>query len=463
MIPKPENITPLETWKKVYFLGAGGIGMSALARYLLSRGIQVSGYDRTPTQLTDELIAGGIDIHFSEDVEKIPADLDLVVFTPAISQDNHEFMFLKNSTVPMIKRAVLLGLVTQNKKLLVAAGTHGKTSASGMMAHIISLNPRGCNAILGGIAKNINSNLILAPDSDFFVTEADEFDRSFLQLDPDIAIITSIDADHLDIYQNHEQLREAFTQFAARIKPNGMLIIRQDVELDLQLKPSVKKFTYSIYEEADFQAYDIKTDATGSYFSVYTPFGRIENFRLGVPGLMNIENALAATAATILARVSPLIIAKGLESFQGVRRRFDYRIVSEKLVFIDDYAHHPRELDACISSVRNLYPGRKITGVFQPHLYTRTRDFADDFARSLEALDQVILLDIYPAREVAIEGVDSQMLLQKINHTDKYLSTREALIPFLMNQNPDVLLTLGAGDIDKLVEPIENTLKSSII
>lgn len=463
MIAKPENIKPLETWKKVYFLGAGGIGMSALARYLLGLNIEVSGYDRTPTKLTDELISEGIDIHFDEDVEKIPQDINLVVFTPAIPENNKEFISLKNSAVPMIKRAELLGLITRDKKLMVASGTHGKTSVSSMLAHVMHKSSMRCNAILGGIAKNISSNLILEPDSDFFVTEADEFDRSFLQLNPDIAIITSVDADHLDVYQNYGQLREAFTQFTGRIKPNGKLIIRKDVGLNLQLKPGVEKFSYSIREDADFQACNIKTDQTGSTFSLRTPFFEMENVRLGIPGLMNVENAVAATAAALLAGAEATAIAAGLSSFTGVRRRFDYRIITDKLVFIDDYAHHPQELDACIGSVKNLYPGRKICGIFQPHLFSRTRDFADEFARSLEALDQVILLPIYPAREVAIAGVNSQMLFQKINHPDKHLCTSEALIPFLRNQNLDVVLTLGAGDIDKLVEPIENLLKTNIL
>lgn len=457
-----ENMMPLESWKKVYFLGIGGIGMSALARFLKAKGIAVSGYDRSASQLTEELIAEGIPVHFEEKPDQLPADMDLAVYTPAISKDNRELNRILEGSTPLIKRSELLGLITQHTRLIAVAGTHGKTSVSSLLAHIMNQAPDQSNAILGGISKNIQSNLILAPETDLFITEADEFDRSFLQLMPWIAVITSTDADHLDVYGNHGTLKKTFAEFTSKIKKGGKLLIKSGIDLKMDVDETVAKYTYSIYEPADFQAINIKLRGQKYHFDLITPFGDIEGLHLGIPGIMNLENAVAASAAAILAGVRKRSINAGLSSFQGVKRRFDHRIVHDDLVYIDDYAHHPKEIEACIDSVRKIYPGRKITGVFQPHLYTRTRDFAEAFAESLRELDRVILLEIYPARELPIEGVTSAMLLNKLNHPDKMLCTKQDLVQNLLKIKPQLLLTLGAGDIDRLVEPIEIAFKNML-
>lgn len=456
---KPKHMAPMETWKKVYFLGIGGIGMSALARLLKARGIDVSGYDRTTSKLTSELIAEGIEVHFEEKPESIPQNLDLAVYTPAVTKENKELISLINSDVPVIKRAELLGLITKNKRLVAVAGTHGKTSISCLLAHIMNQSSDSCNAILGGISKNYQSNLLLAPETDLFVTEADEFDRSFLQLNPWIALITSTDADHLDIYGSHKKLKEAFTRFTKNIRNGGKLLVKKGIELKADADNTVAVYSYSIEEKADFMAVNIRLREMLYHFDLKTPFGDIKGLNSGIPGIMNLENAVAASAAAILAGVRKRSINAGLSSFQGVKRRFEHRMVHDSLIFIDDYAHHPREISACIDSVRKIYPGKEITGVFQPHLYSRTRDFADDFAQSLKALDRIILLEIYPAREHPVEGINSSMLLAKIDHTNKELCSKENLTARLLAIKPQILLTLGAGDIDRLVEPIENAFK----
>lgn len=453
---------PAMPWKKVYFLGIGGIGMSALARYLKSSGIEVSGYDRTSSKLTDELAAEGIPVHFAEKADLDLTAIDLVVYTPAIPKDNKEFIILSDSGVPMIKRSELLGMITRDKKLIAVAGTHGKTSVSCLLATIMNQLPDRSNAILGGISKNYSSNLIFAPAIDLFITEADEFDRSFLQLNPWIAVITSTDADHLDIYGDLENMKMAFASFTSRIRKGGKLLVKMGTDLKSDAHETVARYSYSIYEQADFQAVNIKLRNQLYHFDLVTPFGEIEGLQLGIPGMMNLENAVAASAAAILAGVRKRSISAGLSSFKGVRRRFDTRISNSNLVYIDDYAHHPTEISACIDSVRKIYPGKKITGVFQPHLYTRTRDFAAEFAESLQALDTIILLDIYPARELPLEGIDSGMLLNLINHPDKQLCSKTALVDHLIAIQPQVLLTLGAGDIDRLVEPIEKAFKKDI-
>lgn len=450
-----KNITPVESWKEVYFLGIGGIGMSALARFLKAKGVKVSGYDRTATKLTDELQLEGIPVHFEEKPNEIPDGIDLAVYTPAIPKDNKEYVALTKHTAPLIKRSDLLGLISRDKKLIAIAGTHGKTSVSCLLANIMNQAPDQSNAVLGGISKNTGSNLVLAPETELFITEADEFDRSFLQLNPWIAVITATDADHLDIYGDHEQMKKAFSEFTARIKVGGKLIVKEGIDLATRIDETVARYSYSIYEPADFRAINIRLRGQKYHFDLVTPFGNINGLHLGVPGIMNLENAVAASAAAILAGVRKRSINSGLASFKGVKRRFEQRIVSEGFVFIDDYAHHPREIEACIHSVRKLYPEKKITGVFQPHLFTRTRDFADGFAKSLQELDRVILLEIYPARELPIPGIDSQMLLKKIKHHDKQICSKENLVSRLLKMKPEVLLTLGAGDIDKLADPIE--------
>jgi UDP-N-acetylmuramate--alanine ligase len=459
MIKNLEHIAPLESWKKVYFLGIGGIGMSALARYLKAKDIAVSGYDRTPSQLTNELIAEGIPVHFKERPDEIPADLDLAIYTPAVPKDNKEFERLLERLVPLLKRSELLGMVANDKKLIAVAGTHGKTSVSCLLANIMNQAPDQSNAILGGISKNIQSNLILAPETRLFITEADEFDRSFLRLNPWIAVITSTDADHLDVYGDHENLKNTFTEFTSKLRKGGKLLIKSGIDLKTDVDETVARYSYSIYEPADFQAVNIKLRGQRYHFDLITPFGEIEGLHLGIPGIMNLENAVAASAAAILAGVRKRSINSGLSSFKGVKRRFDQRIISDDFIYIDDYAHHPKEIEACIDSVRKLYPGKEITGVFQPHLYSRTRDFADEFAKSLQELDRIILLELYPARELPVEGISSRMLLEKIDHPNKLLSSKEDLVDKLLKIKPQVLLTLGAGDIDRLVEPIENAFK----
>ena len=448
----------IEQVKEVYFLGIGGIGMSALARFFKSRGCSVFGYDRTSTPLTIELEAEGMQIHYEEDVDLIPDGVDLVVYTPAVPKQHTEYQFFLENGYPILKRSQVLGLISSGYDTIGIAGTHGKTTITTLTAHLLQQSLTGVNAFLGGISKNYNSNLLLSPQSEWVVVEADEFDHSFLQLFPQIAVITSVDADHLDIYKNILALKDSFLKFIGQIKSGGQLIIKKGLALNVIQHPGLKVYTYSIDQQADFciQNLHIKT---GHYiFDLILNGTLMKDVELGLPGLFNVENAIASSAAAWLAGTTTDEIRKGLLSFLGVHRRFDTRINRKDLIYIDDYAHHPEELKACINSVRHLYPDKKITGVFQPHLFTRTRDFADEFARSLELLDEVILLEIYPAREQPIEGIDSQMLLSKINKTAKRVCQNDELIEVLQSLKPELLLTLGAGDIDQFVKPIEESL-----
>ena len=448
----------IEQVKEVYFLGIGGIGMSALARFFKSRGCSVFGYDKTSTPLTIALEAEGMQIHYEEDVDLIPDGIDLVVYTPAVPKQQAEYQFFLENGYPILKRSQVLGLISSGYKTIGIAGTHGKTTVTTLTAHLLQQSPTGVNAFLGGISKNYKSNLILSAQSQWVVAEADEFDRSFLQLFPQIAVVTSVDADHLDIYKNIQTLKDSFTKFIGQIKPGGELIIKKGLSLDVIQHRGLKVYSYSIDQQADFciQNLHIKT---GHYiFDLMLDGTVMKDVELGLPGLFNVENAIAASAAAWLAGAKVDEIRKGLLSFTGVHRRFDIRINRKDLIYIDDYAHHPAELKACINSVKHLYPDKKITGVFQPHLFTRTRDFADDFARSLELLDEIILLEIYPAREQPIEGIDSKMLLNKINKTNKRICQNDELIEVLKSLKPALLLTLGAGDIDQFVKPIEQSL-----
>ena len=448
----------IEQVKEVYFLGIGGIGMSALARFFKNRGCSVFGYDKTSTQLTLELEAEGMEIHYEEDVDLIPDGIDLVVYTPAVPKKHSEYQFFLENGYPILKRSQVLGMISSGYKTIGIAGTHGKTTISTLTAHLLQQTANGVNAFMGGISKNYQNNLLLSSKSEWVVVEADEFDRSFLHLFPQIAVITSVDADHLDIYKNILSLKESFTQFTGQIKPGGSLIIKKGISLNVIQRPGLKVFTYSIDQQADFCIQNLRISKGHYIFDLKLGETVMENVELGLPGLFNVENAIASSAAAWLAGATKEEIRKGLLSFSGVHRRFDLRINREDLIYIDDYAHHPEELKACINSVRHLYPNKKITGVFQPHLFTRTKDFADDFARSLELLDEVILLEIYPARELPIEGIDSQMLLDKINKTSKYVCKNEELIGLLKSLKPELLLTLGAGDIDQFVKPIEESL-----
>lgn len=439
--------------------------MSALARYFKSHGINVSGYDRTPTSLTEALQNEGIYVHFTDDISKIPQNIDLVIYTPAIPKDLNELTYLQKLAIPIKKRAEILGLITREKTTIAVAGTHGKTTVSSMTAHILNHSEAGCNALLGGVAKNYRSNVILNNDSDFMVVEADEYDKSFLQLHPDFAVITAMDADHLDIYDNFNNLKETFNQFIKGMNKNGKLLIKATLADKFSIhEESLETFSYSLEGLANYYADEITLTEGLYHFNLVTPVGRIHNLILGMPGLINVENAIAASAISLLAGVKGEEIRKSLKIFSGIQRRFDYQINSPGLVFIDDYAHHPEEITRFLHSVRKLYPNKKILGIFQPHLYSRTRDFATEFAYSLELLDEIILLPIYPAREKPIVGVESEIILDQIISKRKSIVTKENLLAEIGERSFDILLTIGAGDIDKLVEPIKKqlTLKNPV-
>jgi len=447
------------TSKTYYFLGIGGIGMSALARFFKLQGHQVSGYDKTPTRLTQQLISEGIDVHFHEDINALPSGIDLVVYTPAVPTEHSEYRYFIEKNVPLKKRAVVLGEVVKNNFLIAVAGTHGKTTITGMIAHIMQSAGIPVNAFIGGIVKNFQSNLVYSENAVVAVTEADEYDRSFLSLDPDIAIISAIDADHLDIYSDKKNLVDSYHAFAGKVNPMGTLIIKNGL-------PEPATYEYSIvhYDKnaaADFYAKDVYIE-NARYHATLCLQQEEKKIVLNIPGWHNVENAVAAAAACYLFGVDAAEIKQGLETFEGVSRRFDIRFQQGNTTYIDDYAHHPEELRAFIGAVRELFPGRKITGIFQPHLYTRTRDFAAEFAAVLDNLDEAILLDIYPARELPIQGVTSGIILEKMKIADKKILSKEALLATLRNHQSEVLLTMGAGDIDQLIEPIITLLKEKM-
>lgn len=451
------NDIDLSKFDRAYFVGIGGIGMSALARYFSSKGWTVAGYDKTPSPLTEQLSKEGIDVHYEDLGPSIPAlfrekEHTLVVYTPAIPKNHSELLFFQHGGAYLFKRAEVLGLITRLSKGLGVAGTHGKTTTSSMLAHILNSSSTGCNAFLGGIASNFNSNLVLHPTSEFTVMEADEFDRSFLKLDPYCSIVTSNDPDHLDIYGDASYFKEGFREYAQLINKEGCLVQREG--LDLASKASIRSYAIES-RTADFEGYDLRFSNGKFEFDVRTPNGIWENVELGIPGIHNAENAVACIALLDFLGIGEEEIRKGLSTFLGVKRRFEYIIKSEKFVYIDDYAHHPTEINALVSSVRLLYPGKKITGVFQPHLFSRTRDFFEGFAKELSKLDEVILLPIYPAREEPIQGVSSDQLLEAITTTDKKLMHPTEAIDYIKNCDTEVLLTIGAGDIDRIVEPLK--------
>ncbi len=458
----------LEDIQSAYFIGAGGIGMSALIRYFLSKGIPVAGYDRTPSPLTERLIAEGAAIHFTDDVELIPSTFrspsqTIVVYTPAVPESHTELTYFRTNGFEIVKRSRMLGIITQSKRGLCIAGTHGKTTTSSMTAHLLKQSRVDCNAFLGGILKNYGSNLLLSKQSDLTVVEADEYDRSFHQLTPYMAVITSVDPDHLDIYGTPEAYRESFEHFTSLIRPSGTLIMKYGIPLTPRLQEGVTLFTYSLSDErADFHARNIRIGNGEIVFDFAGPSIAIADIQLGVPVKINIENAVAAIALAWLNGVLPDEIRYAMQSFAGAERRFDVRLKKDSIVFIDDYAHHPEELTNCILSVKELYAGRKVTGIFQPHLYTRTRDFIDEFAESLSLLDELILLDIYPAREEPIPGITSEVIFEKVTCPNKTLCTKEQLPEIITKGNAagnyEVVLTLGAGDIDRLVEQIKKIL-----
>jgi len=433
--------------------------MSALARYFHRSGVQVSGYDRTPTNLTRMLIEEGIPVHFDENPNFVPEHPDLVIYTPAIPKEHKALQYVIAKGFPLKKRSEVLGMITKDEKTVAIAGTHGKTTITTLIAHMLKSAGENGIAFLGGISKNFHTNLVTSEDSFkaipfYYIVEADEFDRSFLQLYPDIAVVTSADADHLDIYGDVNKVRLSFGEFTSHMKKGGTLILKKGVNIHPENIDNYSVLTYHSEVDADFYPEKIHLKNDLFVFDLVTPLGTIHDIKLGLPGKFNLENAIAASAAVYILGIPDAIISQSLLTFKGVERRFDFQVILDNFVYIDDYAHHPEELKACIRAVRELYPTKKITGVFQPHLFTRTRDFADDFARSLELLDELILLEIYPAREEPIPGIDSTMLLDKVKLKNKKLCNKAGLLEELRSEKPEVLLTLGAGDIDQMVKPI---------
>lgn len=454
----------LNTIKSLYFIGAGGIGMSALIRYFLAKGKFVAGYDKTATDLTLKLNEEGAQIHYEDNVKMIPdccleKETTLVVYTPAVPQTHSELTYFRENGFEILKRAQLLGLITNISKGLCMAGTHGKTTTSSMLAHILKSSHVDCNAFLGGILKNYGSNLMLSDTSDLTVIEADEYDRSFHQLSPYMAAITSVDPDHLDIYGTEEAYRESFAIFTSLIRPDGVLLMRKGIDLQPRLQDGVKLYTYSGENEGDFHAENVKIGNGEIIFDFVAPNSKIKNIILGVPVKINIENAVVAMAIAWLNGVKEDELREAMASFAGAKRRFDFYLKHDDIVLIDDYAHHPSELEASIQSVKALYPDKKITGIFQPHLYSRTNDFASEFAHSLSLLDQLILLDIYPAREEPIPGVTSKLIFDQVSISDKQMINKADLLSVIEKGNYQVLLMIGAGDIDRLLVPVKEILE----
>ena len=454
----------IETIQSVYFVGAGGIGMSALIRYFLSKGKRVAGYDRTPSELTARLIKEGADIHYVEDVNLIPdwckdSASTLVVYTPAIPQEHVELNYFRTNSFEIHKRAQVLGIITRSSKALCVAGTHGKTTTSTMVAHLLHQSAVGCTAFLGGISKNYGTNLLLSQDSPYTVIEADEFDRSFHWLSPYMSVITATDPDHLDIYGTREAYLESFRHYTTLIQPDGVLIIHEGLALQPDVQPSVKTYTYN-RESGDFHAENIRIGGGEIVIDFVAPDTRINDIRLGVPISINIENGVAAMALAHLSGVTDEEIRRGMDSFRGVDRRFDFKLKTDRIVFLSDYAHHPAEIAQSVKSVRELYRDKKITAIFQPHLYTRTRDFYREFANSLSLLDEVILTDIYPAREQPIPGVSSRLIYDHLRPgIEKYLCRKEDVLSLLESKPIEVLIVLGAGDLDKYVPEISRLLE----
>lgn len=452
------------TLKAVYFVGAGGIGMSALVRYFLSKGKAVGGYDRTASALTEKLRQEGADIHYEDNVALIPEvflnpETTLIVYTPAIPAEHKELTYFREHNFKIQKRAQVLGMITQTERGLCVAGTHGKTTTSTMAAFLLDNSHVKCNAFLGGISKNYGTNLLVSDQSDFVVIEADEFDRSFHWLTPYATVITATDSDHLDIYGTHEAYLESFRKYTSLIRPDGYLIIKKGIDLQPDVKEGVTVYTYSD-KEGDFHAENIRIGNGEIFFDFISPLGNIKDVQLGVPVYVNIENGIAAMALAQIGGATAEEIKAAMPQFKGVDRRFDFKLKNDHIVFLSDYAHHPAEIKQSVSSLRMLYPHKKLTAIFQPHLYTRTRDFYKDFADSLSLLDEVILLDIYPARELPIEGVTSKLIYENLRPgIEKTMCHKEDLIELLKTKKIEVLITLGAGDVDNYVTPIYELLK----
>ena len=454
----------VNTLKSVYFIGAGGIGMSALVRYFLSKGKNVGGYDRTPSELTLKLIEEGAAIGYDDSPESIPTaflqpESTLIVYTAAMPEDHILLQYFRHHGFTVYKRAQVLGMLTRSSKGLCAAGTHGKTTTSTMTAHLLHQSQVGCDAFLGGISKNYGTNLLLSDHSDYVVIEADEFDRSFHWLTPYATVITSTDADHLDIYGTEEAYLESFSHYTSLILPGGALIMREGIRLQPRLQEGVRLYTYST-QSGDFHAENIRIGGGEIVFDYVSPLGDIRDVQLGVPVAINIENGIAAMALAQLSGVSNEEIKSAMATFSGIERRFDFKLKTDRVVYLSDYAHHPEEIRQSILSMRALYADKKLTAVFQPHLYTRTRDFYREFADSLSLLDEVILTDIYPARELPIEGVSSQLIFDCLRpDMQKTLCRKEEVVNTLANKQIEVLITLGAGDIENDAPRICEILK----
>ena len=448
----------MNSYKNIYFLGIGGIGMSAIARYCKFKGCNVSGYDRTESELTDELSAEGIGVHYEDNADYIPKDVEntLVVYTPAIPHDLGELVYVQEHGYTLLKRSRTLGEIAKGQRCLAVAGTHGKTTTSTLLAHILTESGEGCSAFLGGISKNYDTNLLVSGNPTI-VAEADEFDRSFLQLFPEIAVITAMDADHLDIYGDIGHVREAFPEFAGQV--SGTVITKLGLDITPRhTKARIMRYAYND-PRADFYADNLRKDCCGYFtFDLHCPDGVVKDCRVGVPGRVNVENAVAASAVALVYGIAPEALRHALGTFLGVKRRFDIHVNRPGCAYIDDYAHHPNELSAAIASIRDIFPGRRLTAVFQPHLYTRTRDFADDFAKALSAVDKLILLDIYPAREEPIPGVTSRIIFDKVTAPEKVLLKKEMLMDYLRDEKIDVLVTFGAGNIDRFIPQITELL-----
>jgi UDP-N-acetylmuramate--alanine ligase len=466
-------VIELEKIENIYLIGIGGIGMSALARFFNANGKSIAGYDKTPTALTDELIGEDMNIHFEDNLNLIPKkfkevtdrEKTLVIYTPAIPAEFSELNWFRKNNFTVVKRSEVLGLITKKSFTIAVGGTHGKTTTSSIITHLLKQGGIDCTAFLGGISKNYDSNLILGKETkgnskSVMVVEADEFDHSFLTLYPDIAVVTSLDADHLDIYHDKKNLDDSYKKFVSQVKESGITVYKAGLDLKSN---NQKQYTYSINSLADFQGENISVKNNKYTFDFTGKNIRFNGLTLGLLGRHNVENAVAAIVVALQMNVSPEKLTIGLTTYEGVKRRFDFHLRSPQLTFIDDYAHHPEELRAAILSVKELYPGKKVAGIFQPHLYSRTRDFADDFAKSLSLLDELILLEIYPAREKPISGVDARLILDKVKLSKKIICSKSDLLNELEASNAEVFITLGAGDIDQLVMPVKELLLKKII
>lgn len=444
--------------KNIYFIGIGGIGMSAIARFFNQQGAAVSGYDRAATELTRKLEEEGITVHYTDDIHLLNRNAELVVYTPAVPQDHKELNWYRENHYPVYKRSEVLEWITQKMFSITVAGTHGKTTTSTMIAFLLRETGYGCNAFLGGISVNYNSNY-WSSEQQTAVIEADEYDRSFLKLHPDIALLTSMSPDHLDVYGTVEAMENAFVQYTQNIKPGGALLLKHGLKKETEIK-APEKVSYSLQNEAaDAYAAQIVQKQGGYEFDIISKYGRIQNLRLNIGGMHNVENAVAAVTVARMLDIDALQIKEALARFKGVKRRFEYVVKKEKTVYIDDYAHHPEELSALIKSAKRLFPERKCIIAFQPHLYSRTRDLADDFARSLDLADEIILLDIYPARESPIEGVSARSITDKMGNPAHTVLSGQAFLDFVKTAPIELLITAGAGDIDKLVKPVKEILE----